>query len=73
MLARKAEEWGEGGRKLCKGKGGRWGSEKSKLGSQCAKLGKKNSDQRTEAKVCKNERHKIKLCRDDKKRKVSGP
>lgn len=62
---------------------GKWGSEKPKLCSEDTKLGKKNLDQRTKAKIVKNKDQKTKrnktktklkktLCQVDKKQKVSG-
>lgn len=62
---------------------GKWGFEKPKLCSEDTKLGKKNLDQRTKAKIVKNKDQKTKrnktktklkkkLCQVDKKQKVSG-
>lgn len=39
--------------------------------SQGIKLGESRPDQRTKAKICKNERQKVKVYQADKKQKVS--
>lgn len=50
---------------------GKWGSEKPKLCSEDTKLGKKNLDQRTKAKIVKNKDQKTKRNKTKTKLKKS--